>query len=485
MEQFLVNKQVKILIYGAAAGGTILYGKLNKNGYRIAGFIDNRAGEIGQMCDLPVYSIEQIKEQNLHEQCVVVIAVKNVFEHSSIARNLMKHGIQNVIYKPYAVLKGYAREEQRELFEIHNQLIDHGYCRDGTVYKVKEIEKRQEQPKEYLLSKDVDTQTVFLPLPLLFENKDIQSGQKERNACFLYPHIQFFHFLQGDVSASPQYYVEYCEAAARALNSFAITEAWRKNVIRNRAEVYHEMNHAFLFQKDFFSQNAPEVEWNDKGYFNLKSGKHRAAFFASRRLMYIPVHMKNEDVEKWICPEKVSEVNKVLQKKEIYDLKAPVEHPYFYQMPCVTENFFYGLCCALAEKIGEVYYKSPLDNVIDKKKMYIDLDDYGFISRFFRRSGAFVCNPNEKDQDLQEALDDMFGLLEYRRMERQQNYDIAIIQIEDIDELKNWKKEHHADRCFVIAETEIVSNLEQIKKLYCGVAWNKQMVLGYLEEGNV
>lgn len=485
MKQFFINKKAKIFIYGAAAGGTILYGKMHDHGYDIKGFIDNRAEEIKELHSLPVYHVTHLREIACIEEIVVVIAVKNVFEHSRIARTLMKHGIQNVMYKPYAVLKGYANEEQKKLFAQHEQLVEYGYCEDGRLDKVAYIEQRQDLPKEYLLENKQDTQTVFVPLPLLFENVDMHEKIKERNACFLYPHIQFFNYLQGDVCSSPKYYLEYCEEAAKELNTFSITDAWRKNVIRNRAEVYHQMNHAFLFQKDFFVRNAPGVEWNEDGYFNLKSGKHRAAFYAARRLMYMPVQVKKKDMEIWLCADKAQEVNEVLQKNDIFELRAPIEHPYFYQLPCNSEKFFYDLCCVLALKIAGLYYSSPIENAIKNKKIHINLDDYGFISRFFRRCGAYVHEANENDEELKFVLEQIFHIPLNRKIGIEEKYDIAIIRVNEAEELENWKEKYQTNKCFVIAEDVIIQNVKNIEQIYCGVAWDTQLIVGFLEEKDV
>lgn len=481
MEKFALDKNIKILIYGAAAGGTLLFQKLQQNGYQIVGFVDKRAKEITCLCGLPVYCIEQIKSLNNYEEMIVIISVKNVFEHSRIARDLMKHGVHNIIYKPYVVLKGYANEAQREVFEIHNRLIEQGNCEVINLSKADEIETCLKLPKEYLLCEDIDTQTVFLPLPMLFENRNGTDGFKERNVCFLYPHIQFFHFLQGDPNATFEYYVKYCEMAAEELDTFMVTDAWRENVIRNRAEVYHQMNHAFLFQKDFFVQNAPDVEWNKNGFFNLKSGKHRAAFFASKRLLYIPVRMSRKDAEQWICKEYVEHVNEVLQKQEIFELKAPIEHPYFYQVPCMTENFFYGLCCVLAEHLGKLYYKSPLDHVLDNKKIYVNLDDYGFISRFLRRCGAYVYDANMRDELLVKALERLFRIPNERLGDRADFYHIAIFQIDSVENLREWKKDIHADKYYLLVREDVSRGLKQFEKLYCGIAWGKSTVFGFLE----
>ena len=456
MERFELTEKTKLWIYGAAFGGTLLYEKLHKNHYQVEGFIDKRAEEIESLCGLSVYSVKQAKERMGRGQLTVIISVKNVFEHSGIARELIKNGITNIIYKPYAALKGFADESAKEMFELHNQLIDCGFCKGGRFCRADEIEKNWEIPKEYLLAKDSKMQTVFLPLPMLFENQSVTGGYKERNVCFLYPHIQFFRYLQGEADASCQRYLEYCEMAVEELDSFQVTEAWKENVIRNRADVFYQMNHGFLFQKDFFVRNSPEAEWNEDGYFNLKSGKHRAAFFAARRQMYIPVKITHSDAEKWISEDRANEVKKELLQQGVFELKAPVEHPFFYQMPCTAENFFYGVCCALADELGGLYYQTPMDHVLKGKKIYLNVDDYGFVSRFFRRSGAMVYDADERDRKLKEALERLFSLHFGRLVAAQEHYDLAVFKTDCPQNLKQCLETILADHYFILAPESIL-----------------------------
>lgn len=485
MQQFVFDQQSLVWIYGAGAGGTLLYKKMNENGYQIQGFIDQRAEEMKKVYHLPVYSLEQWVQQNFSKQIIMIVSVKNVFEHSRIARTLLQHGVRNIIYKPYAVLKGNITQESKKLFEIHDRVIDYGFSEKTVLDTADQIERNQESLGEYLLQKTDDTQTVFLPLCLLFENKDSSMERKERNVCFLYPHIQFFHFLQGNVDASYQHYMRYCEEAARELQSFEITDAWKQNVIKNRAEVYQQMYHSFLFNREFFIENAPDVEWNNAGYFNLKSGKHRAAFFAANRLMYMPVRVKQQEMEKWIVSESVGHVKDMIQENHILELKAPIEHPYFYEMSCSAENFFYSLCCALAEKIGQLYSQGSLDNVIENKKILVKLDDYGFIGRFFYRNGAQICDLNENDSELVDALNDMFQISKGRETKIPGHYDIAIIQIEDVSEFMDIRIRYDVRRCFVLAKENVISQLSFLEKVSCGVLQGEIVMLAYVEMANV
>ena len=326
---------------------------------------------------------------------------------------------------------------------------------------------------------------MYLSLLMLFENRDLNSGGQERNVMFFFPHIQFFKFLQGDKDSNVGYYVKYCEMAAEEINSFAITDAWRENVIRNRTQIFEEMNQAYLFNRDFFRMGAPEVVWNGKGYLNLVSGKHRAAFFASKRIAYLPVKMSHVDSCKWLNREAVEKVKKIFAAEGIIELKAPVEHPCFYQFPCNSRTFFYGVCFALAEKISRLYYVTPLDNYIYNKSIFLSVDDYGLLGRFFARSGAVVCEEENSNTEILDALDELFYMVDRERGEEKEQYDIAVVKVDDNKDIISRLASIRAKHWFFLEPLSLLMGEWKLECIYKGVAWERQTVVGYMEMQDV
>ena len=95
---FSINGSRSIVIYGAANSGKIVYDILKKNQIDIIAFIDKRADELGELYGKRIVgSIDDIDGLDKTD-CVVIIAVKNVFEHSKIADHLVKSGINSILY---------------------------------------------------------------------------------------------------------------------------------------------------------------------------------------------------------------------------------------------------------------------------------------------------------------------------------------------------------------------------------------------------
>ena len=87
-DMYTIQKEDPILLYGAATTGAILYGNLTDAGYRVAAFIDQRAHEIDSYYGLPVWDPAAAGRYAEQYAAVVIIAIKNVFEHERIAESL-------------------------------------------------------------------------------------------------------------------------------------------------------------------------------------------------------------------------------------------------------------------------------------------------------------------------------------------------------------------------------------------------------------
>lgn len=484
-EKFALQKGSRLLLYGAASFGTLLYEKLQKSDFVVEGFIDQRADEIPELKGKAVYSIQEAATQFSDSDITVVISVKNVFEHSKIALKLFDSGFRNIIFKPYSVLNNIGTEEENIISRIYDDFLQGNFRYDISFSPIKVSGNLMQFSKKYLLGQEQDFDVVFLSLLSLFENRGLGSGDQERNVMFFFPHIQFFKFLQGDKDSNAGYYVKYCEAAAEEINSFVITDAWRENVIRNRTQIYEEMNQAYLFNRDFFRTGAPEVVWNDKGYLNLISGKHRAAFFASKGIAYLPVKMSHIDSCKWLNREAAEKVQNIFAAEGIMELKAPVEHPYFYQYPCNSRSFFYGVCFALAEKISRLYYVTPLDNYIYKKTIFLSIDDYGLLGRFFVRSGAVVYEEKNENIDILNALDELFYMAGKARGEKKEKYDLAVVKVDSNKDIMARLASIKAKHWFFVGPLSLLTGERKLECIYKGVAWERQTAVGYMEMQDV
>lgn len=416
IKTFQFNKTSRIWLYGAATTGVLTNSYLNKYGYEIEGFIDKRAEEIKTLCNKKVLSLGELASANEDlGNIIVLIAVKNVFEHERIVADLIRYKIYNIIYFPSSCLKGGGTEDEQKLYVLSNCIskkLKIEECVLPKTFRLTDLEYSDNS----IIKEDEEKVTVLLSAMLVFTDKKMKSKEyydkvetkesviSNKNILTLISHIQFFGFLSGERGSDYSKYIMFCEKAAQRLNEFKLTDDWRANVFKNRVEVFENMNMEYERKTDFFINNAPDAEWNEKGYFNLVSGKHRAAFLVAKGDWYIPVSIKKNEYKKLFLRNEIDIVKNIMKELDIRELKVPVEHPLFDNISCNARTFWY----TTIRKISLSLYNNNFLFSGDSSVL-IDVDDLGFLARFFIRMGIRVqkIQRNGSCESLECAINNM------------------------------------------------------------------------------
>ncbi|MGN0739634.1 MAG: hypothetical protein ACI4LX_05625 [Treponema sp.] len=442
---FFIDKQTPIILYGAATIGTLLYQKYQLWGLNITGFIDKRAEEIKNFIGLPVYAIENEKLDK--PNVVVLIAVKNVFEHSRIASRLQKAGYKNVIFRPYNALNGNGSENENLLNEVYSHITEDNSFEFAIYKNIPFIDASSTGTlKEQGIIKKENGKVIFyLPVTMLFTDKKGVETERQHPVLCLKPHVNFCKFILG-AGGEVQSLMDYCVKAAENIGTVKVTEAWKENVIANQSEVYLDMLHKYNVEPDFFINKAPNVIWNNEcKYFNLNSGKHRASFLCAVGKNYIPVCASEEDYKKYLTTVNAESVQKKISAQFEDGLSYPVENPYFYDSSRYGEQFWFLLIRAVTERLGNWYYDSG--KILEGLKVFNRLHQTEFLNIFFERMG---CRINEKHNG-------------------SESYDVAFI--DDFDKAATVKSEHY----FVLCEKKQVNN--NAKKILSLLNRQKMMYL--------
>ena len=382
MKSFTFNKENPIILYGAAAIGNIIYNNLHSQGYNIKGFIDKRASELTDYLGLPVWNINN---NSLNTQNIIIIAVKNVFEHEQIVSQLLQNGYTNIIFKALNVLNGEGTNEEILLSEVYDKILENKPVKDTILSST--VNANIYTFKDYG-SSSIDDENVIarIPLEFVYTNNytSVESKWGNINILSFFTHIHFFKFLLGDYTKVPDYYInEYCIYTAPP--RIKITEGWKDNVIRNRLMILEQMNAANELEPDFFIRNAPTAVWNPKGYFNLTSGKHRAAFFAASNYKYIPLKLSKRDYEQYMAKQYAEILINYIKENSSSALTLPINNPLFYRYPMLTNEYYHSLLVYYTDYIAISSY-FPQKILLWKNITIVEMsnDSYGIIGHFAR-----------------------------------------------------------------------------------------------------
>lgn len=393
---FVFDRESKVYIYGAATiGGTILKTLLN-SGVSVKGFLDKRAQEIESYYDFPVYDItDEITDKN---DAIVIIAVKNVFEHSRIASKLRDSGFRRIIYRPYNALSNSDdNNDENRLNECYDIITEKGVSSKTSIHVPVIFENNSIGEKISGVFKiDDKFMVVYVPVTMVFT--DHKNNAPEFSILYMKPHINFIQFVLGRDGGEYESYLNYCELAAKKAGDVKITDSWRQNVIRNRAEVIANMNHRLNVDNSFFIKNAPKAIWNTKKqYFNLDSGKHRAIFLATCGYDYIPLKVTSSDYESYLHYKDIKYLRTMYFNKYEKGCCPITENPYFTSESWIYEPYWFGFLREIMKEIRNNIYIDSCSDTLNSKSALIKLQDSEYIKCFFEKMGIKVDDEKKKD----------------------------------------------------------------------------------------
>lgn len=461
MGQFLFNQDSNIVMYGAAAIGNIMYDNLTGQGFRIKGFIDKRAYEISEFRGVPVWQIDDKRlSMAERESMVIIVSVKNVFEHEQIVMKLLNCGYKKIIYKSKSVLNNCATDDRIALSDLYDAILANEHINNQQLFET-ESAIIHDYKDSAIISDDGDYVITHLPMEFVYTNNYLKDESKWGNVNILsfFTHLGFFRFLAGENGESYEDYInEYCIYTAP--ESVEITDGWKMNVVRNRAMIFEQMNLASELDADFFVRNAPEAVWNEKGYFNLTSGKHRACFFAAKDYKYMPVKISKADYDSFLNIKKADALNEYLQKSGCSVLALPVSHPYFYNYPCLSNEYYRKFISYFSGMIArEIYFPEKYLHWNTVSVAEVSDSPYGLINHFSRMgSKAYRIGKPAAETEL---FNDVLHTHNITALSPDETaypeIDYLLVEADDTEKLQTIISKLHPKRCIVTCnEAEMI-----------------------------
>ena len=439
---FEFSKKTNIILYGAASIGHLIFENLTYKGYNVIGFIDQRANELSSFIDRPVWALEEIPIELLNNtNTIIIISIKNVFEHEEIVKQIISKGIFNIIYKPYNILQGGGSDYERKISKIYDAILNNQF---NEIYVIPQIRAIKYECKDYALIKEIDDFVLaYIPVEFIFTNNYINSPMEKWgniNILAFFTHIGFWNsLLQGNDEGFCDYVNEYCMYTALITNKIKITDMWKKNVIRNRIQIFEQMKLSLETDPLFFVRNAAAAEWNEKGYFNLTSGKHRTTFLAAYGYQYIPLKIKKSEYNKFINKEAVEKLSLYLRSENSYKLETVIPHPYFFKHAQIKENGYYIFLRALVDFISRISFKKYGKIDFSKLRVCDCIEENCNIVRLFSRMGSCVYR-SYNSSALQLQIDKLFNTHLNNTDFKDDEYDIAVYNYKFFENIINDQK---------------------------------------------
>lgn len=413
-ETFCLTRKTPIILYGASAVGKLFYRILTQNGYRVVSFIDKRYDEMSDIEGCPVLGIDGRSES---EGCVVIIAIKNVFEHEKIAKELFKRGFENLIYRPKIILEGGDSEQLRIINKAYDDIEALKWIQDASVSldigygipKTKGFSGISLRDSAQIRSEGEQVISHIPVMHIFTAQQSVIPGYPwaEKSIISLVPHTSLYHYLWDGGDDNTEWYIDFCSYGARN-NHVKITDRWKQNLIDNRLVVLSAMKKSMEQDFEFFYRNPPQGIWNPKQkYFNLNGGRHRAALFVYQNYYTMPLELNKSEYDEYLNLPVVKRIEDFMQREEMDTLEVPISHPCFLEIPSRRPQYY---SCVIKPVIEYLSKRELAEQGIinfDAFHFFICAADDGELKRMLYRMGFSITNLSEEGM-MEKLLDELF-----------------------------------------------------------------------------
>ena len=406
-------REKKILIYGAGSLGTRCNGILKTAGIETEAYIDKRADTFTECDGRKIFRIEEMKGFEHKEEYCIIVAIRNVFEHSQLVLQFYNMGFRFFIYKPITVLQGRANESYESISRAYDCMMDRLMVPDEPIFQYEKEKIFTLKDGAQIACNREGYRKAYLSAELLFSNVLPGSIWSERNFITSYIGVDLYRAFQAggqELKDSIENYVERFAKPGALENHLDVSGEWASILIDSRLAVYNEMCSRMAVSPAFFVENCTTVEMRQNGGFRLiASGKNRVSFLIAKGYRFVPVFLKQKDYEQSIRLECVQKLETYLGENAINELTVPIPHPYFmdfkYRIPQYVEQWQSRVGYILCETI----YRKEQGYCLEKYAVTDNSDDDGSMSRFLCMLGFDVERKNG-DAELIHMLDELQGV---------------------------------------------------------------------------
>lgn len=382
--KFVINKESRIIIYGASYLGKCFQEVFNRQGIQVKAYLDRQADKFPEVNGVKVYAPEEAPfHQNELDNYVVIIAVTNKLEHGYIAEYLVSLGYNKIIFK---TSKGFSNSQSDIIYD--NILSGDIELNATDVLVENEIDyTRRWLDLSYKQEFDKNHVLALIPMELLYIGEQDGAAVPQEINVFLkgkplmgaMPLLGAYDFFEGK---DEEFFCKYMETKYFKQDD---KELWTRWIEEKRYEVKSFESTNFL-SVDYFEKNPIKVQWNIKECFDVTANYRQAVYLVSKNYKKIPCLVTKKDYYKWKNTDMVTPCIDIINKHHLSFVYTPILHPQFFDYPSIRES--YGMSRLM--KIAKYLYSESTN--FEKLKV-LDAGSYlSYFAQNFYRMGAKVTS---------------------------------------------------------------------------------------------
>lgn len=295
LEEYTLDKNSPIIIYGFGLQGRRICKNFEEHGYAKIIIVDKRAEEISNIEGKTIHGLNVLDDVHCKEY-PVVIAIHDSIQQDEVISMLISKGYKKIISIP---LRIGIREYQVEIRKIYNLILDNDLEKINNIPCYAE----EELGSDCKIAGNNDCVTFWLDSLFLFTMHTkyaVETGysklplKDQDDICMLgnITHDVFSYFINGKISQKEVGYDGMIQQHI-ALNTMSPMEFWNQ-----RKKLYEFYSEELRNGMQYFIDNPLDVKLNqEKNRVNLLDGHHRAGFLLAANSSKIPVRISEKEYQ--------------------------------------------------------------------------------------------------------------------------------------------------------------------------------------------
>ena len=371
------------ILYGAGELGKNVFSRLKINNISVVAILDKRAKDGESWEGIPILFPDSIQlTKTCKTESFVIVCLNAGMEHYEVAEELYSLGFKRIIFLPMRHV--IAHSEKIRLTNLYNRAL----CGLDVGNEVKDyyFYRKNEWDDNVVIRQEEEKKLVWIGQEILYsEDKGRWQGNISKvntinagvdvNLNSYYWYHNLFDYLDGTRDECDAYF-----------SVFGIEPNSKKalSIIEDREKLFSILKKELMNGLEYFLEAAPEIMWNEKGYFNIVGGNHRTIFLQHQGYVSYPVKVSEEDYRTWENKDCLIDTVKYIKENKIKNTYVPVPHPNFINFPYLREEWGNTVLGSVLRYLGPVRLENI--NVVDASQYE------GYFARVAKR----MCAENVK-----------------------------------------------------------------------------------------
>lgn len=266
----------RIYLYGCNHRSEIVFRKLKNSGVGVTAFVDiSKKGA-------NIINPQELEFVDDKDNVCIYICMQNAMQHEIVADMLFRMGFHYIIFLP--VSSKYNMQAYK-MVELWNKIYEEGIDFVIDIPRYENLINRDREKKNNI---------IYAPMELIFTEKNIPNEYvkwRNKHISLYEPYNQLYRYIYEGRELPKEYLQE----------NFDLHGKKKQSTIRDRIILYEGLSSRMNNDSLYYHVMTCPVEVNESGVFNLKDGHHRANLAFHLGKDFLPVRVRDGEVNyRWL-----------------------------------------------------------------------------------------------------------------------------------------------------------------------------------------